>query len=71
MEDRGPYTVVNLHVPVLRTYFDGADTRRDFRLSRLTLRSLINTLEDGQGGWGKTMEVLIITITIIHCIYIQ
>ncbi|KAJ8375531.1 hypothetical protein SKAU_G00061110 [Synaphobranchus kaupii] len=47
-------------MPLLRMYFDGGDTKRDFRLARVTLNLLIQTLEeDNTLGWGKTLEVLV------------
>ncbi|KAJ8369385.1 hypothetical protein SKAU_G00094130 [Synaphobranchus kaupii] len=40
-------------------YFDGGDTKRDFRLARVTLNLLIQTLEeDNTLGCGKTLEDL-------------
>ncbi|KAJ8364482.1 hypothetical protein SKAU_G00133130 [Synaphobranchus kaupii] len=57
---RGGYCHLNVHMPLLRMYFDGGDTKRDFCLVRVTLNLLIQTLEeDNTLGWGKTLEVLV------------
>ncbi|KAJ8375575.1 hypothetical protein SKAU_G00061550 [Synaphobranchus kaupii] len=57
---RGGYCHLNVHMPLLRMYFDGGDTKRDFRLARVTLNLRIQTLEeDNTLGWGKTLEVLV------------
>ncbi|KAJ8359128.1 hypothetical protein SKAU_G00156530 [Synaphobranchus kaupii] len=60
---RGPrngYCHLNIHMPLLRMYFDSGDTKRAFRLARVTLNLLIQTVEeDNTLGWGKTLEVLV------------
>ncbi|KAJ8356291.1 hypothetical protein SKAU_G00190850 [Synaphobranchus kaupii] len=59
---RGAYCQLNLHVPLLRLYFGGGDTKADFRLARVTLNQLVAALEEDRTigmGWGKTVEVLV------------
>ena len=57
---RGPYCRLNIHVPLVRLYFDDGDLRKDFRLSRPTLDSLVHRLQGPvDHGWGKAFEVLL------------
>ncbi|XP_049888362.1 putative nuclease HARBI1 [Epinephelus moara] len=56
---RGPYCRVNPNVPLLRLYFNGGDTRKDFRVSRESLESLIQLVADKDHGWEKSFEVLV------------
>ncbi len=54
------YCWVNLAVPVLDRFFNGAETRQDFRLSRESLAVLLNLLhQDRRHGWGATLETLV------------
>ena len=57
---RGPYSRLNIHVPLVRLYFEDGDLRKDFRLSRPTLDSLVHRLQGPvDHGWGKAFEVLV------------
>ena len=54
------YCRVNLAVPVLDRFFNGQDTRQDFRLNRESLAVLLNLLhQDQRHGWGATLETLV------------
>ena len=54
---RGPYCRLNIHVPLVRLYFDDGDLRKDFRLSRPTLDSLVHRLQGAvDHGWGKALR---------------
>ncbi len=54
------YCSVNLAVPVLDRFFNGAETRQDFRLSRESQAVLLNLLhQDQRHGWGATLETLV------------
>ncbi|KAG9331838.1 hypothetical protein JZ751_016897 [Albula glossodonta] len=56
------YTMMNTTVPLLRIYFDGShDLRKDFRLSRETMNTLMHHLNlQKRHGWGHHLEVLIL-----------
>ncbi|CAI5670200.1 unnamed protein product [Oreochromis niloticus] len=57
---RPQYCRINLSVPVLDRFFNNEDTRPDFRLSRESLKVLLNLLnQDRPHGWGATIEVLV------------
>ena len=47
-------------MPVLQRFFQGEDTRPDFRLSRQAIQVLPGVLQtEQQHGWGPTMETLV------------
>ncbi|XP_046893337.1 uncharacterized protein LOC124478954 isoform X2 [Hypomesus transpacificus] len=55
------YASLNMAVPPLRRYFAGEDTRPDFRLSRASITSLLQLLNQERcHGWGPTIEVLVL-----------
>ena len=55
------YASLNMAVPLLRRYFAGEDTRPDFRLSRASITSLLQLLNQERcHGWGPTIEVLVL-----------
>ncbi|XP_035760227.1 protein ALP1-like, partial [Neolamprologus brichardi] len=57
---RPQYCRINLSVPVLDRFFNTEDTRPDFRLSRESLKVLLNLLnQDRPHGWGAPIEVLV------------
>ncbi|XP_013866096.1 putative nuclease HARBI1 [Austrofundulus limnaeus] len=57
---RSQYCRLNLTVPVLQAFFNGQDTRTDFRLSRKSLAVLMNLLSrERRHGWGATIETLV------------
>ncbi|XP_071062736.1 putative nuclease HARBI1 [Pseudochaenichthys georgianus] len=54
------YCRINLSVPVLDRFFNDQDTRPDFRLSRESLKVLLELLgQDRRHGWGATIETLV------------
>ena len=54
------YCQTNATVPVLQRFFQGEDTRPDFRLSRQAIQVLLGVLQtERQHGWGPTMETLV------------
>ena len=54
------YCQINATVPVLQRFFQGEDTRPDFRLSRQAIQVLLGVLQtERQHGWGPTMETLV------------
>ena len=49
-----------MHVPVLVNFFNGGDTRPDFRLSRGAFGKLMEMLDmDRRHGWGDTFQLLV------------
>ena len=54
------YCRINLTVPVLDRYFNGQDTKTDFRLGREALAVLLDLLgQERSHGWGATIETLV------------
>ncbi|KAF3851529.1 hypothetical protein F7725_013301 [Dissostichus mawsoni] len=54
------YCRINLSVPVLDRFFNDQDTRPDFRLSRESLKVLLDLLgQERRHGWGATIETLV------------
>ncbi|XP_052445479.1 putative nuclease HARBI1 [Carassius gibelio] len=54
------YCRLNLHVPVLEKFFDGGDTKADFRLTRESLNKLLELLhQQRRHGWGTTLQTLV------------
>ena len=56
------YCRINLTVPVLDRYFNGQDTKTDFRLGREALAVLLDLLGQAKvqhHGWGATFETLV------------
>ncbi|KAF3854368.1 hypothetical protein F7725_022423 [Dissostichus mawsoni] len=50
----------SISVPVLDRFFNDQDTRPDFRLSRESLKVLLDILgQDRRHGWGATIETLV------------
>ncbi|XP_046905803.1 putative nuclease HARBI1 isoform X3 [Hypomesus transpacificus] len=55
------YASLNMAVPLLRRYFAGEDTRPNFRLSKASITSLLQLLNQERcHGWGPTIEVLVL-----------
>nr|XP_033931525.1 putative nuclease HARBI1 [Pseudochaenichthys georgianus] len=60
VQPRPLYCRVNLSIPVLDRFFNDQDTRPDFRLSRESLKVLLELLgQDRRHGWGATIETLV------------
>ncbi|XP_056460082.1 putative nuclease HARBI1 [Gadus chalcogrammus] len=54
------YCRINPTVPVLDRYFNGQDTKTDFRLGREALAVLLDLLgQERRHGWGATIETLV------------
>ncbi|XP_030202577.1 uncharacterized protein LOC115535467 [Gadus morhua] len=54
------YCQISATVPVLQRFFQGEDTRPDFRLSQQAIQVLLGVLQtERQHGWGPTMETLV------------
>ncbi|KAF3860042.1 hypothetical protein F7725_000297 [Dissostichus mawsoni] len=57
---KAPVLQDQLSVPVLDRFFNDQDTRPDFRLSRESLKVLLDILgQDRRHGWGATIETLV------------
>ncbi|XP_056456851.1 uncharacterized protein LOC130390755 [Gadus chalcogrammus] len=57
---RPVYCRINPTVPVLDRYFNGQDTKTDFRLGREALAVLLDLLgQERSHGWGATIETLV------------
>ncbi|KAL2087167.1 hypothetical protein ACEWY4_018226 [Coilia grayii] len=54
------YAWLNRAYPLLRLFFEGEDTRPDFRLSRVSVIGLLQLLDqERHHGWGPAIEVLV------------
>ncbi|XP_059390186.1 uncharacterized protein LOC132123529 [Carassius carassius] len=54
------YWSLNPHVPVLEKFFDGGDTKADFRLTRESLNKLLELLhQQRRHGWGTKLQTLV------------
>ncbi|KAF3840034.1 hypothetical protein F7725_018751 [Dissostichus mawsoni] len=63
------YCRINLSVPVLDRFFNDQDTRPDFRLSRESLKVLLDILgQDRRHGWGATIETLVFLFWLATCV---